>query len=358
MAASLNHATKLLVELDWIKDQFLNENPEFFLDFLVSFIFGIIQNSAECFTFRFVSFQTIIKCLDDKVAKCNAIDRSPTNSNLRYDQLYYSSMLNVLTGSIEINLLSSMPIIDPVEKNRLKKMYNEEDEHHIREILSVYDAFKIITNYRGLNEEMLAHLRTKLAEIEMRKLKFSKKVALRPNECIYGDLVRDVNHFLATCCHPKILNGLIVSIEETLSYNLENETAHEHLQDVDEIIKKIDLWINNAQQFKHHTLNKYSAYYRDILTPIEISLTTLRFGFVGLQSCLIRSRDSICMKSTGTYSDINKNGELTPLFGHLIEFPSVNGIDVLPSNVSSTVQKTNIITVLNQLPNYEECYFL
>lgn len=250
-----------------------------------------------------------------------------------------------------------MPIIDPVEKNRLKKLYNEEDEHHVKEILSVYEAFKIIMSYRGLNEEMLAHLRSKLGQIEMRKQKFSKKVALRPSECIYGDLVRDVNHFLTTCCHPKILNGLIAAVEEALSYNLESGTAHAHLQNVNEIIKKIDLWINNAQQFKHHTLNKYSAYYRDFLTPIESSLTTLRFGFVGLQSCLIRSRDSICMKSNGTYSDINTNGELTPLFGHLVEFPSVNGIDVLPSNVSSTVSKANIITALNQLPNYEECYF-
>lgn len=293
--------------------------------------------------------------MDENVTKCNAIDRSPTNWNLRYDQLYYSSMLSVLTGSIEINLLSFMPIIDPVEKNRLKKMYNEEDEHHIKEMLSVYDAFKIITNYRGLNEETLVHLRSKLTQIEIRKQKFSKKVALRPNECIYGDLVRDVNHFLTTCCHPKILNGLIGSVEETLAYTLENESAHEHLQTVNEIIKKIELWINNAQQFKHHTLTKYSAYYRDFLTPIESSLTTLKFGFVGLQSCLIRARDSICVKSTGTYSDINRNGELTPLFGHLIEFPSVNGIDVLPS---SNVPSTNIIAVLNQLPNYEECYFM
>lgn len=37
LAATLNHATKLLVELDWIKDHFSNENPEFFVDFLVSF---------------------------------------------------------------------------------------------------------------------------------------------------------------------------------------------------------------------------------------------------------------------------------------------------------------------------------
>ncbi|XP_037035796.1 midasin isoform X2 [Bradysia coprophila] len=335
LAASLNNATKLLVELHWIKDKFLSENPEFFDEFL-----------------------TIIKLLDDKVSKCRTIDSGPTNANLRSDQLYYSSMLNVLIGSIEINLMSFMPIIDPVEKNRLKKVYNEEDEHHITQLLSVYDAFKIITNYRGLNEEMLVHLRSKVAQIEGRKQKFSKKVALRPNECMYGDLVRDVNHFLTTCCHPKILNGLVVSVDEALAYKLDNETAHQHLQTVDEIVKKIDLWINNAQQFMHHQLNKYSAYYRDFLTPIESSLTTLRFGFVGLQSCLIRSRDSICLKSNGTYSDINENGRLTPLFGHLIEFPSVNGIDVLPPKSGSPMQTSNIINVLNQLPNYEECYFM
>ncbi len=268
-------------------------------------------------------------------------------------------MLNVLIGSIEINLMSFMPIIDPVEKNRLKKVYNEEDEHHVKEILSVYDAFKIIVNYQGLNEELLVHLRSKLAQIENRKQKFSKKVALRPNECMYGDLVRDVNHFLTTCCHPKILHGLIVSVDLALAYELRNDTAHQHLQNVAETVKKIDLWINNAQQFKHHTLNKYSAYYRDFLTPIESSLTTLRFGFVGLQSCLIRSRDSICLKSNGIYSDINKNGELTALFGHIIEFPSVNGIDVLPSSkIQGIVPKTNITSLLNQLPNYEECYFM
>lgn len=295
--------------------------------------------------------QSIIKLLDEKVTKCS----SPTNGNIRSEQLYYSSMLNVLIGSIEINLLSFMPIIDPVEKNRLKKAYNEEDELHINEILSVYDAFKIIMNYRGLNEELLVHLRTKLEQIESRKQKFSKKVAIRPAECMYGDLVRDVNHFLTTCCHPKILNSLIYAVDEALAYELENETANEHMQNVAEIVKKIDLWINNAQQFKHHTLNKYSAYYRDFLTPIESSLTTLRFGFVGLQSCLIRSRDSICRRSNGTYFNINENGDLTPLFGQLIEFPNVNGIDVLPSKVP---QKINITTVLNQLPNYEECYFM
>lgn len=251
-----------------------------------------------------------------------------------------------------------MPIIDPVEKNRLKKLYNEEDEVHIKQMLSVYDAFKISMNYQGLNEEMLVHLRSKLADIELRKSKFSKKVALRPNECMYGDLVRDVNHFLTICCHPKILNSLIASVEETLSYHLDNKTATEHLQNVDEIVKKIDLWINNAQQFRYHTLNKYSAYYRDFLTPIESSLTTLRFGFVGLQSCLIRSRDSICLKSNGTYFDINKDGELTSLLRPLIQFPNVNGIDVLPSTTPTNTQKLNITTVLNQLPNYEECYFM
>lgn len=39
LVASLNHATKLLIELDWIKDQLLNKNPEFFVDFLVSCFF-------------------------------------------------------------------------------------------------------------------------------------------------------------------------------------------------------------------------------------------------------------------------------------------------------------------------------
>lgn len=267
-------------------------------------------------------------------------------------------MLNVLVGSIEINLMSSMPIIDPVEKNRLKKLYNEEDEHHVMEIVSVYEAFKVIMNYKGLNEALLVHLRSKLVHIENRKEKFSKKVAVRPTECIYGDLVRDVNHFLTTCCHPKILNGLVVAVDAALAYELRNETAAEHLQNVAEIVKKIDLWINNAQQFRHHTLNKYSAYYRDFLAPIESSLTTLRLGFVGLQSCLIRSRDSICLKSNGTFADINKNGQLTPLFGHLIEFPSVNGIDVLPSKSKVPEQKSNVIAVLNQLPNYEESYFM
>lgn len=301
-------------------------------------------------------FQALIKRLSENVTKCNAYNISSVNWESRFDQLHYTSLLNVLVGSIEINLLSSMPIIDPVEKNRFKKIYNEEDEHHIKEIISVYDALKIVMNYEGLNEEMLVHLRAKLAQIEIRKQKFSKKLALRPDECLYGDLVHDVGHFLSTCCHPKILNDLITSVEKTLSYNLENETAPQFFRDVDEAIKKIDLLISNAQQFKHHRLNKYSAYYRDFLTPIECSLTTLRFGFVGLQSCLIRKRDSIVMKSNGTYFDINKSGDLTNLLGQLVEFPSVNGIDVLPT--PSTLQNMNIITVLNQLPNYEECYFM
>lgn len=308
-------------------------------------------------------FQTIIKWLDEKVTECNTDNLDSANSfSNRFVQHYYSSILNVLIGSIEINLLSFMPIIDPVEKNRLKKAYNEEDTLHIKRILSAYDAFKVIMNYQGLGEEILEHLRSKLAQIEIRKEKFSKKVALRPNECMYGDLVRDVNHFLQTCCHPKILNSLIVSAEEVLSHKLDFTTAQsniettlEHLQNIDEIVKKIDLWINNAQQFKHHTLKKYSAFYRDFLTRIECSITTLKFGLVGLQSCLIRSKDSICLKSNGTYFDINNGDEFTNLLSHLIEFPSVNGINVLPS---ASAHKLHITTVLNQMPNYEECYFM
>lgn len=45
---TIGHASKLLVELDWIKGRFVNENPEFFVEFMVGMFklsHGIFYNA-------------------------------------------------------------------------------------------------------------------------------------------------------------------------------------------------------------------------------------------------------------------------------------------------------------------------
>lgn len=244
-----------------------------------------------------------------------------------------------MIGAIELNLLSYMPLLDPVEKNRLKKLYVQEDQTHLQQLITAYDFMKIVMNYNSLGETVLESFRIKLEALRQKEKSLLKKVALRPAECLYSNLVKDVNHFLRTCCHPKALLELINAAEDVCNAN--------NIQLFNEIIKRIDLWINNADQFSHHTLNKYSAYYRDFLNPVENSITMMKFGLTGLRHCLGKMRDSFSIQSTTTPT----NDALSSILENLIEFPSVNGLNVFAKD------DLQITTVLNKLDDHDASYF-
>ena len=298
-----------------------------------------------------------MECLNFFSGKDAALSSSAAS---RDKQHYLSSICYAHIGAIELNLLNYMPLLDPVEKNRLKKLYVEEDQKHLANLLDAYQFMKIVMRYEGLSSETQHAFESRIKELKDRELKFLKKVALRPDECLYGILVKDMNHFLRTCCHPRALLLLIQSVENCLTTGI-NLNLHEHslvtayIQEAEEIIKRIDLWISNSKRFKHHTLDKYSEYYRDFLDPIENSITMFTYGMTGLQHCLIKAKDSICIH-TGTYLNVNR--DISNILENIIEFPNVNGLNVLPkSSAKDNKSNVNIMNVLSKLENHDSLYF-
>lgn len=217
-----------------------------------------------------------------------------------------------ITSAIELNLLSYFPLIDPVKKNRLKTRYIEQDIDHLERILSCYKLMSTILDYRNLGLADRKLLDKELISLNEKLSKHSKKVALRPEICVYNTMVKEVNHFLTSFCHPKQLLSLITSFEVLSSSK--NKTA------ITELMNKLDLWISNADNFMNHTLKKYNVFYRDFIAPIEFSITSLKNGFLGLRSLLQMGNNSI-IAVNGAYYDCNENGELMEVMKELISFP-------------------------------------
>lgn len=269
---------------------------------------------------------------------------SHKTSTVRNTETHMASMIDALIGAIELNLLSYLPLLDPVEKNRLKKLHTEENTTYFTQLITAYDFMRITMSYQGLAADTIGHLRTKLDTFHQRQQRLAKKVALRPEHCLYGHLVRDINHFLRTCCHPRSLAELLEAVEEVLHHPEATSFSAQ------EVIKRIDLWIANASQFRHHTLAQYVGYYRDFLAPIENSVTMLRHGFVGLRHCLVRRLESPRVRHA--QDDI-----VAEVLENLVEFPSVRGLTVLPYG-SNAQSAANVRQVLGRLEHIDATFFM
>lgn len=264
-----------------------------------------------------------------------------------------------------------MPLLDPVEKNYFKKTYIEEDMIHLEHLLTAYDFMKVTMGYKNLGEDMLEHFRTKFEYLANRKEKFLKKVALRPKICIYKEMVNDINHFFSACCQPKSLLELIKSTEELLNQKIDYITLNSnkdetknYIRNIDESIKKIDMWITNSKRFQYHTLAKYSTFYRDFLDPIENSITKLKIGLTGLKQCLAKRKNSIYVKPNGSYLNLAEGNSLEKILENLIEFPSTRGLNILPSQQSlddvsgMNTCKINMFMLLDEADNSSLSYVL
>jgi midasin len=127
-------------------------------------------------------------------------------------------------------------------------------------------------------------------------------------------MVKDVNHFLMSFCHPKNLLSIIKLIESSIV------TKNKNKSQLVELMSKLELWISNADKFINHTLRNYQIYYRDFIAPIEYSVTLLKNGFLGLKSLLQMRNDSIVMRDNEIW-DCNENGELLNVMKELVEYP-------------------------------------
>jgi hypothetical protein len=215
----------------------------------------------------------------------------------------------------------------------------------------------IIMDYENLGKETRKLLLAEIKIIQEKLVKHSKKVAVRPEVCINSSLVKDVNHFLS-CCHPKNLLDLVNEIGNVLEFKVEykdvtksrrTRTIKAHM---DELACKFDLWIINANKFESHTMQVYQAFYRDFVSPIESSITSLKNGFWGLRAVLKPKNESIRTKESGNLWDVNENGELCSFMNQLLEFPSKITINV----VVEKNQKVNIFGILEGINHSDSVY--
>ncbi|XP_058456556.1 midasin [Malaya genurostris] len=285
--------------------------------------------------------------------------RSSTNRNLQWQLL---SLIQSFSGAIQLNLMVYLPLLDPVEKNAMKKAYTNEDIAHYRTLLQIYDYMAITVNYRQLGEVTKQSFSSHLDSLENQRDKLCRKVALRPATNIYPDLVRDVNNFLMSCCHPEKLLELIQNGSRCLEFvvDVRNPTnnctqSRNFLQRANETIKQIELWISTADRYEHHTLKRYGAYYQDVLEPLRCSIATLKCGLVGLKHTLMIRRDSIETKSNGVFFDLAENDALTKIAEKFVQFPVVKPIELFDED--STGHTVNVYSLLEKLDDSEGSYF-
>lgn len=323
----------------------------------IHYIQSCVTESTE--NQRFLGeFQQVIKYLQENIDNQRNSTSSDSTPQNRLQQFYSSSLINALIGVLELHLLTFMPLVDPVERNRLKKVYIEEDQMHLARIISAYDFMKVIMSYEDLGEQIVTLLHSKEKSLKDLLQKYSKKCALRPEICAYAELVDQTNFFLENGCRPKSQLELMVEIGAAFNqlYD-ENSLSQQDLQKANEVIRRIDWCINTAESFEQSTISRYSTYYRDFTAPLESSVSMLKYGFNGLKHCLVKARDSIVMKSNGNFYQINQAEALSHTINNLVEFPSLHGLKILPSEMESTA-KIGILTILEKLDNKEASYFM
>lgn len=228
------------------------------------------------------------------------------------------------------------PLVDPVEKNRLKRAYTVENQQHLNQLMSAYDFMRIVMAYDGLGEQLVNEsFRSKVVEFQDLLQKYSGKCAIRPEQCVYAELVDQINFFLENGCRPKSQLQLINDIDAAFNRLSQQNSVvtHQDLQNVDEIIKRIDWCTNTAESFERSTITRFDTYYHDFISPLKSSVMTLKHSFRCLKQCLIKSRDLVLMSNVCKGS--NDPEPLSSILANLIEFPNVEKRSNL---MSSTMQ--------------------
>ncbi|XP_052872862.1 midasin [Anopheles cruzii] len=297
--------------------------------------------------------------LESMLRQCH-LQQGETNEDDRDRNWRAASMLRALTGILELNVYVFLPLLDPVEKNRLKKRYLTEDIDLLRTLLVTYDCMAITTNYQRLGEHNRRLFGDEIERLTGKRQQLTRKVAIRPADGnMYAELVRDVNNFLLSCCHPATIGTLLKSTNQCLDYelNMHNPSVNAShtqafLQKVSELVKQIDLWIDISKQFEQRTLKRYDAYYRDFLAPLCNSIVTLRYGLDGLRHCLIARVVTIDQKPNGRYYDLNEDRALRKMLVKFVQFPCTKPLELFDDR-----HKVNIYSVVEKLAHPEQSYF-
>ncbi|XP_063699493.1 midasin [Culicoides brevitarsis] len=231
-------------------------------------------------------------------------------------RLYQKSLMITICGAIELHLSLYLPLLDPVEKNRLKTEYCKEDIEYVQRQIFAYEHLSCIMNYPNLFGQSKTKLNEKLTELRSKLTELSKKVALRPvdkpNQS-YTNLVQELNHFLTSCCAPKMLQELI---EDIIECHMNMQTTK-----TKEVQQRINLFLANVSQFVHQFNTRFGVYYKDFVMPVIYSTNHLRIGFSALHDYLRIRVQEMRHLSTGLTYNINEGDSLQHLTSKLVQFP-------------------------------------
>jgi hypothetical protein len=100
-----------------------------------------------------------------------------------------------------------------------------------------------------------------------------------------------------------------------------------------------------ANKFERHTMQVYQAFYRNFVSPIESSITSLKNGLTGLRAVLKTKNESFRTKESGKLRDVNENDELCASFHQRL------GSISLEKN-----QKVNIFGIFKGIDHIESVY--
>ncbi|XP_053677442.1 midasin [Anopheles nili] len=318
----------------------------------------MVENEKACdVTHAFVKdFSNVV----DLLRQYNKLTNEKNASIDRDHEWRIASIMRLLSGILELNLYVFLPLLDPVEKNRLKQQYLQEDIKLLENLVLSYDCMAVTMNYRRLGEHNRRLFHGEIERLREKGQHLTRKVALRPkNDNLYAEMVRDVNNFLLSCCHPGTIGKLVASINQCLDYvvdmrNLTNNRSHTQafLLKMSEILTQIDVWNDIAQQFEHHTLSNYEPYYQDFLTPVRNAITTVRYGLNGIRHCLRAKQATIEQKSSGAFYDLNEDRALKKILIKFIQFPCLKPLELFDDK-----HKVNIYSVMEKLAQPEQTYF-
>ncbi|XP_059609312.1 midasin [Phlebotomus argentipes] len=237
-------SARLLQEIDYMREQCQKlEHDEFYK--LVDYLKLELNN-----------------CRDAEEKICDL----PTHDQRR-KMNFSASILYSIIGAIELNLLCHLPLLDPVEKHRLKRLYLDEDKHHLQDLTTAYRSMGVVCKYSLLGDGIVQMLLQKLDDLKSEEEKLTQRLALRPEQCVYSELSNTIKHFVHACCQPKDLRELIQSVKECPSV---------------EVAKKVESWMKNSENFQFHVLPTFSTHYRDFVEPMDYAVTVMKYGLSGV----------------------------------------------------------------------------
>ncbi|XP_053965849.1 midasin [Anastrepha ludens] len=310
-------------------------------------------------------FQKLVQCLTLAHAESISASNRGKSDALHYQSVQYrASLLSSLIGAIEVCLFTFTPLIDPVEKNRLKNLYVGEDINCLNTMTTVYDFMRIVMKYKHFGAEIYDAFEQRLELLQAKQQKFARKLALRPEKCLYSKLVDDITHYLKTNCAPQAMLALIQNAQKSwtqLTSDFHASTAAQILNNNAEVVNKINLWITNSQRFLKHTLKAYMDHYQDFMQPLQYSIEQLRFGFEGLKVVLTQASSNILqLERANVYTNLNADAKLSDALASIAQFPATHEFMDSAVGLSRRAvlkQRSYLNAIIKELPHSEHSYF-